>query len=391
MKPHSDLVAAMPRSGIRAVMEVAARTEGVIHLEVGEPSFRTPDHIVEAAFAAARAGHTRYTANAGLPELRRAVAARTAARWERPVDAAEVFVGSGAVNAIAAMLFTLVVEGDEVLLPDPGWPNYHGQVALAHAVAVGYPLRPENGYLPDLDELDKLVTPKTKLVVVNNPGNPTGAVWPRETVAGFAAWAKRHDLWIIADEIYEDLVFEGEMVPLAPFDQERTIAVSGCSKSYAMTGWRLGWAVAPEHLVPLAGKVQEALVSCASEVSQRAALAALDGPQDCVAEMRAAYGRRRDLVAGILGRAGLLPTPPRGAFYALADLRATGLSSQEAATALIEEERVATAPGSAFGRVAEGFVRLSLASSEADLRAGCERIVGFVERRRETRDERRDE
>ncbi len=382
MKAHSHVVAGMPRSGIRAVMEVASKLDEVIHLEVGEPSFRTPLHIIEAAYAAARDGRTRYTNNAGTPELRRAVAARAAGRWGQPVDPAEVLVGAGAVNAIAAMLFTLVVEGDEVLIPDPGWPNYAGQITLARGTAVHYPLRPENGYLPDLAEMDRLVTPNTKAIITNNPANPCGSVWPRETVAAFADWAKRHDLWVIADEIYEDLVFEGEMVPLAPFDRERTIAVGGCSKSYAMTGWRIGWAIAPEHLVPMAGKVQEALVSCAAEVSQCAAVAALEGSQACVAEMRDAYHRRRNLVRDILQPAGLLPTPPQGAFYALADLRASGLSSLAASTALIEEERVATAPGSAFGEVAEGFVRLSLASSDEDLLTGCERIVRFVERRR---------
>ncbi|CAA9551864.1 MAG: Aspartate aminotransferase [uncultured Thermomicrobiales bacterium] len=381
MRPFSPVVEALPRSGIREVMEFAAGREGVIHLEVGEPSFATPDHIVDAALAAARAGHTRYTPNAGIPELRRAVAARTAARWGEPVAPEEVLVAVGAVNAIFATLVALVREGDEVLIPDPGWPNYASQVPLAGAVAVPYPLRPENGYLPDPADLDRVTGPRTRVVVLNNPSNPTGAVWPDETVAAVAAWARRRDLWVIADEIYEDLVFDGTMTPFAPFARERTVAVGGCSKSYAMTGWRIGWAVAPAALVALAAKTQEALVSCPSEVSQRAALAAVTGPQACVEEMRRAYARRRDLVVEALAPAGLLPTVPRGAFYALADLRATGMPSTEAAKALIDEELVATSPGAAFGDVAEGMVRLSLASADEALLTGCERIVRFAARR----------
>jgi len=391
MKPFSPVVEALPRSGIREVMEFAAGREGVIHLEVGEPSFATPDHIVDAALAAARAGHTRYTANAGILELRRAVAERTAARWGEPVGPEEVLVAVGAVNAIFATLVALVGEGDEVLIPDPGWPNYAAQVPLARAVPVRYPLRPENGYLPDPADLDRLAGPRTRVLVLNNPSNPTGAVWPRETVAALAAWARSRDLWVIADEIYEDLVFDGEMVRFAPFARERTVAVGGCSKSYAMTGWRIGWAVAPAELVALAAKTQEALVSCPSEVSQRAALAAVGGSQACVEEMRLAYARRRDLVRDLLAPAGLLPTTPQGAFYALADLRATGMPSTEAAKALIAEESVATSPGSAFGEVAEGMVRLSLASADEALLTGCERIARFMERRRGDRGEGRGE
>lgn len=380
MKSHSARAQSLPRSGIREVMEFAAGRPDIIKLHVGEPSFRTPEHIIEAAFRAARDGHTRYTANAGTPELREAVAARYAPRYGHPVSAAEVLIGAGAVNAIAAMLFALVEEGEEVLVPDPGWPNYHGQVMLAHGVAVPYPLRPENDWLPDVADLERLVTPRTKVVILNNPSNPCGVVWPRETVRAVMEWADRHDLWVISDEIYEELVYDGEMVPAASFGKERTISIGGCSKSYAMTGWRIGWAIADAPLVALAGKLQEALVSCPSEVSQEAALAALTGPQDCVEHMRQAYEARRDLVRDLLEPAGLLPTVPQGAFYALVDLRSTNMPSRDAVLRLIEEEGITLSPGTAFGREAEGMARMSLASSEEDLQAGCERIVRFVER-----------
>lgn len=380
MKAQSSVVETLPRSAIRAVMQTTAGKPDIIRLAVGEPSFRTPDHILAAAATGLTAGQTRYTSEFGIPELREAIAGRYSERWGVPVKPGEVFVSAGAVNAIANMTLTLAAEGDEVLVPDPGWPNYLAQIALARASAVRYPLRPENGYLPDFDELDRLVTPRTKLAIANNPSNPTGVVWPAETVHAFAAWAKRHDLWVIADEIYEDLIFDGQMTHLPPLDRERIIGVSGCSKSYAMTGWRLGWSIGPAWLIQRSGLVQEGLVSCASNISQVAAVAALTGPQDVVETMRAAYHQRRDLVRSILEPAGLLPAPPSGAFYALVDLRGTGLPSYDAAMALIEEESVAVAPGSGFGEVAEGFVRISLASSDDDLREGCGRIVRFAAR-----------
>ncbi|HSK08384.1 MAG TPA: pyridoxal phosphate-dependent aminotransferase [Vicinamibacterales bacterium] len=382
MKPLSRFSDALPRSGIRAVMELAAQDPAVISLAAGEPSFRTPGHIIDAAMEAARAGHTRYTPSVGIPPLREAVAARCAERWAMAVGAEDVMIGAGAGNAIMATLLVIVDEGDEVLVPDPAWPNYIAQVQTARGVPVSYPLRPQDGYLPDVRALDGLVTARTKAIITNNPSNPCGTVWPRETVAAVAGWARDRDLWVIADEVYEELVFDGEMVWAAPYDRERTIAIGGCSKTCAMTGWRIGWAVSSSRLVDAAMKVQEPLISCASDVSQRAALAALTGPQGFVDEMRAAYRRRRDLVRKLLEPAGLLPTVPSGAFYAMADLRATGLTSLDAAMRMIREERVATVPGTAFGGVAEGFVRLSLASSDEEVCTGCERIVRFAARQR---------
>lgn len=379
-KSLSAFASQLPRSGIRAITEAASHYDNVLSLAAGEPSFRTPDHIVDAAFAAARAGHTRYTPSVGLPALRAAVAARCMERWHDTVEPAQVLVASGAVNAILASLRVLIDEGDHVLVPDPGWPNYVSQIQIAGGVAVAYPLHRDAGYEPDPDVLDRVITPRTRAIITNNPSNPCGVVWSPRATERLMAWASARDLWVIADEIYDDLVFDGMMVPAAPFDRARTIAIGGCSKSFAMTGWRIGWAVAPPHVIPLAGKIIEPLVSCASDVSQRAALAALEGPQDVVATMRDAYRRRRDTVVRLLGPAGLLPTVPTGAFYALVDLRATGLTCRDAALRLIEEERLATVPGSAFGQVADGFVRISLASSDAEVTEGCERLVRFARR-----------
>jgi aspartate/methionine/tyrosine aminotransferase len=381
MKPRSALAQALPRSGIREVMELARQMEDVIVLVVGEPSFNTPAHIIDAAARAAHAGTTKYTPNAGLPGIRSAVAERYSQRWGRQVTPAEVLVTAGAVNALAAIVAAIAEEGDEILIPDPGWPNYVAMIELARVVPVRYPLPPENGYLPDLAELEARITPRAKAIVINNPSNPTGAVFPEETVRALVALARKHDLWLIADEIYEDLIFEGVHVPATQFDPERVITVSGASKSYAMTGWRIGWAIMPPDLVTLCGKIQEALVSCPPSVSQAAAEAAVRGPQDAVEEMRLAYQRRRDLVREMLEPTGLLPTIPEGAFYALVDLRGAGIPSRDLSRMLLEEERVAAAPGSTFGEVAEGMVRISLATADDDLAEGCRRIVRFAERR----------
>ena len=380
MKPRSALAQALPRSGIREVMDLARQMDDVIVLVVGEPSFNTPAHIIDAAAAAAHAGTTKYTPNAGLPGIRAAVAERYTRKFGRSIAPAEVLVTAGAVNALAAIVAGIAEEGDEILIPDPGWPNYVSMIGLARTAPVRYPLRPENGYLPDIAEIEERITPRTKALIINNPSNPTGAVFPEETVRALVELAKKHDLWLISDEVYEDLIFAGEHVPAARFDAERVITVSGVSKSYAMTGWRIGWAITNPELVALCGKIQEALVSCPPAISQAAAEAAVRGPQDAVEEMRQAYQRRRDLVREILEPVGLLPTIPEGAFYAMVDLRGAGIPSRDLSRMLLEEERVAAAPGSTFGDVAEGMVRISLATADDDLAEGCRRIVRFAER-----------
>ena len=381
MKPLSQVAQSLPRSGIREVMAVASEMEGVIHLEVGEPSFGTPPHIIETAFERASAGATRYTSNYGIPPLRKAIAERYSARWDRPVEPAEVMATHGGVNAISAMLFAMLEPGDEVLVPDPAWPNYIGMIGLARGIPVRYPLALDGDFEPDATAVASLVTPRTKALILCNPGNPTGAVWRPETVEAMVALAEQHDLYVISDEIYEELVFDGEHTPAARFDNDgRVVTVSGFSKTYAMTGWRLGWAVARPELVTLAGKMQEPVLSCPSSISQEAGVAALTGPQEAVGIMRESYRARRDIARSILEPAGLLPVVPRGAFYAMVDLRRTGLTSRELAFGLLEEEKVATAPGSTFGTVAEGFVRVSLASSDEDVTEGCRRIVAYGER-----------
>ncbi|MCC6792243.1 MAG: pyridoxal phosphate-dependent aminotransferase, partial [Thermomicrobiales bacterium] len=372
----------LPRSGIREVKALADQMENVIHLEVGEPSFNTPAHIIDAAFEAAGRGETKYTSNYGTPALRRAIAEKYTADWGKEVTPDRVLASTGGVNAIAAITMAIVEPGDEVLVPDPGWPNYISIAGTAHAVPVRYRCLPENGFLPDPAEIERQITPRTKILFICNPSNPTGVVFPAETVEAMVRLAEKHDLYLIADEIYEALVFDGEHVPAARYDTDgRVITISGFSKTYAMTGWRLGYAIANPELVLLAGKMMEPLVSCPTAISQAAGVAALRGPQECVAGMREAYRHRRDIARDLLAPAGIMPVVPQGAFYALLDLRSTDMPSRELALKLLEEERIALAPGDTFGEIpAHGMVRMSLASSDEDVEEGCRRILRFAKR-----------
>lgn len=382
MRGASNLANSIERSGIRDLMDLARSMSGeIIHLEVGEPNFTTPPHIIEAAFEQAAAGATHYTPSPGIALLRKAIADRYSAKWGTTVTPAMTNVAHGGVNAINSTVLALINAGDEVLVPDPGWPNYRSILSLVGGVPIQYPMTIANGYQPDRETLESLITPKTRMIITCNPGNPTGAVWSRETVQMVLELAKKYDLYVLSDEIYEELVFEGEHVPSALFDDDqRVITVSGFSKTYAMTGWRLGWAVASEDLILSINKMMEPLISCASSVSQVAGVAALTGPQDAVGQMRDAYIRRRDIAASILEPAGMLPVRPHGAFYAIVDGSRTGLSSRQLSLDLLSEMRVACAPGDTFGKVLDGgYVRISLASSDDDVAEGCRRIVRFVE------------
>jgi aspartate/methionine/tyrosine aminotransferase len=383
LKPLAKVPVNMRRSGIREVMELAAGMEGVIHLEVGEPDSGTPPEVIEAAFAAAREGFTRYTPNAGLPSLRNAIAAKLERENGLSTTAANVVVTPGAVCALATTVLATVEPGDEVLVPDPGWPNYDAMVRLAGGAPVPYPLRRESGFLPDLDVLDRLVGSRTKLIITNSPNNPTGAVFPEPTVRALVDFAAAHDLYLVADEVYEAFTFEAPHVPAARFDPDgRVITVMGFSKTYAMTGWRLGYAVAPEPVAAVVTKLQEPLVSCSSAVAQKAAEHALAMPPAAVAAVSRDYRARRDAAVQILEPAGLLPSRPAGAFYAWLDLGGAGADSYALARDLLREKRVAAAPGESFGAGGRGMLRISLATSRDDVVEGCRRIVDFAGRPR---------
>ena len=368
-----------PPSGIRRVFDLArAQPHPVIELHVGEPSFAPPAHVVAAAQRGYAEGRTHYTPNGGLPELRAALAADLAARQGVATAPEQVVVTAGGMQALHLALSMVLGPGDEVLLPDPGWPNFVMAVRLLGAVPVGYRLAPERGFRPDPDAVAALVTERTRAVVVNTPSNPLGSVLPAEDVEALVHLADAHDLWLLSDECYEALVFPGaEHVSARRFDTAgRVVGLHSFSKTYAMTGVRVGHLVAPHELAARACAVQEAVVSCVNEPAQLAALAALTGPQDAVAAMAASYAARRDAATALLDAAGVAYLPPQGAFYLWVDVRPwSGGDVAAWAERMVVERGVALAPGTAFGPSGEGWVRVSLASATEDLVEGLRRVT----------------
>jgi aspartate aminotransferase len=369
----------MPRSGIREVMDLAwSLPDPVIGLHVGEPSFATPEHVLDGARRALDRGETRYVANAGIPALREAIARKVAARNGLRAQPEQVVVSAGGMQALYVALSATLTAGAEVLVPDPGWPNFAMAVQLLQARPVGYPLRPEAGFLPDVAELDGLVTERTCALLVNFPSNPLGAVLPAELAEALCRFADRHDLWVISDECYDEILFGAEQVSPARWDdQQRVISCFSFSKTYAMTGMRVGYLVAPETLAATAAKMQEPMIACVNAPAQRAALAALEGPQDFVALMRRTYHERRDAAAAQLDRAGVGYLLPRGAFYMWIDVRdRCGGDVKAWSLELLRQRHVAVAPGTTFGARGEGWVRVSLATETEDLLEGLKRLAG---------------
>lgn len=379
MKPLASRPQQMKRSGIREILEIAVRTPGCIRLEVGEPNFATPAHIVEAAHRAALEGHTRYTLSAGIIPLREALVEKVHNfNGLSDIKLENVVVTPGSTFTLFNAFQVLLEAGDELLLPDPGWPTYETQAALVGATVGRYPLYAANGFQPVIEDIERNITPRTKLLVLCNPSNPTGAVCSREQIRQIVELARRHDLYVISDEVYEQLIFEGEATTAAAFDPERVIGVYSFSKTYSMTGWRVGYAVAPTPIAALMARVCEPNVACAAEPNQWAALAALTGPQEIVGVMRDAYQRRRDLVCEVLRQHGLLQYVPAGAFYIMIDIGQAQMDSYDFCKALLNEKQVACAPGATFGPSAANLVRVSLATAEDELVEGVNRLCNFV-------------
>lgn len=353
--------------------------DDILHLEFGEPDFATPAHIVAAGMRSLRDERQGYGPGAGIPELRAAIAERVQRVNRLSAPAEQIVVTAGGTGALMAAVLTLCETGDDVLVPNPAWAGYDAMLAAAGVRMVRYPLRAAAGWLPDLAALEAAVTSRSRVLLVNSPSNPGGAVFPRALIEGLVELARRHDLWVLSDECYDEFVYEGEHVSPATLDPQRVITVGTCSKPYAMTGWRVGWAVAPAAVAsPLALAVTAAVNNLPLFV-QRAAQAALEGPQDCVREMAAAYRARRDLAVELLRARRPLDAVPAGAFYLLAPLAAPGRPwppSVAFAEALIASRGIALAPGAAFGPATEGYARLSLASGPDVLRAG---ITGMLD------------
>lgn len=369
-------IADMPRSGIREVMDLAWATPDVIHLEVGEPDFPTPKHIGDAAQQAIERLQVRYTPNAGIMDLREAMAAKVTTRNGFDVGADQIIVGAGAVQAIYASLVCTLAPGDEILLPDPGWPNFMMMATLLSAQPAFYPLRPENGFMPDGADIERLITPRTKAILINSPSNPLGVVMDDNSVRAVYEIASRHDLWIISDECYDEITFDQQLFSPGRIDDDgRVISTYSLSKTYAMTGWRVGYAAVPEAIAKDLSKTQEPLISCVSSPAQFAGIAALTGPQDCVEQMRTAYLGRRDVAVRVATQHDIRFVMPQGAFYLWLDISASGMRSRDFALALIREEGVAAAPGTAFGSEGEGWLRISLANREESVTAGVEAVA----------------
>lgn len=376
----STRLARLPRSGVREIMDIALGLPDAIRLEIGDPDFTTPAHIIDAAAEAARAGFTHYTSSSGLPSLRALVAERTASRYGIACSDDDVVVTTGACGGIHAALLALLDPGDELLVPDPGWTTYVPMALAAGVVPVGYRLDAANGFAIDAAEIEQRITSRTRALIVNSPGNPTGAVAPRAVLANVMDVADRHGLWVISDECYADLVFEGEHVSPASFaDPTRVLSVFSFSKTYAMTGWRIGYTVVGGGLARQIAKAQEPVVSSASTISQKAAEAAIGGPQDCVDVFRAAYRRRRDLAVAQLDAAGVPYVRPGGTFYLMVDVAAAPDGRTDFARRLLLERGVAVVPGSAFGDGGVGMIRVSLAAADEQVVEGLARICAALD------------
>ena len=368
----------VPGSGIREILDtVIRRGADVLRLELGEPDFRTPEHIVDAAARAARDG-ARYTQSAGELPLREVFAARVSRLAGTDYTPAQIVATQGGVQGCALTFAALLSPGDEVLIPDPAWPNFEMQALLNGATAVRYNLRAENGFLPDLDEVAGLITGRTRILVLNSPSNPTGAVFPAPLVRELVHLAADRGVTVMSDEVYDELIFDSTPCNAVSYAPENVVGVYSLSKTYAMTGWRVGYVAAPGWLSQTLVRLQEAQLSCVSQVSQAAAMAAITGPQDVVAVMRESYRQRRDAAVAICTEAGVEVVRPNGAFYLMFPF-APGVDGRAAALALIDEG-IAVAPGTAFGESARSFARLCLAVDLPVLTEALRRLTDWHHR-----------
>jgi len=379
----ADRTKEVPFSSIRVVFEEAKRLEAmgkkVYHMEMGRPDFDTPAHIKEAAVKAMAQGDVHYTGSLGTPELLQAIAdklQRDNGLTYNP--AGEIMVTAGVKMVVFSIMQGLINPGDEVLLPDPCWLDYFACVRLAGGVPRSIPLREERSFQMDAAEIEQLITPRTKMLVIISPHNPIGSAYSRETLQAVADLAIRHNLLVLSDEIYEKLIYDGHKhysVASFPGMFERTLTLNGFSKAYAMDGWRLGYVAAPKPLIQPVLKVHMSSVACATAFVQAGGVAAYRGPQDCVTQMVAEFDRRRRMIlAAMAEMEGVTCHRPEGAFYVFPNIKAFGMSSLDMASYLMREAALATVPGSAFGQWGEGYLRLAYADSYDNLKEGMARM-----------------
>jgi aspartate/methionine/tyrosine aminotransferase len=379
------LATRMGRLGTETAFEVLVRAKvleaqgrDVVHLEIGEPDFDTPENVIEAGCYALQHGWTHYGPAAGLPDLRQAIAEYLNRSRATAFTPDNIVVTPGGKPIMFFVILALLEAGDEAIYPNPGFPIYESMINFTGATPVPIPLREENAFALDVDELRSLITPRTKLLIINSPGNPTGGVLSHDDLTAIAELAVEHDLTVLSDEIYSEILYEGEHHSIAtmPGMAERTIVLDGFSKTYAMTGWRLGYGAMPVEFAAQIAKLMVNSVSCTAVAVQRAGLEALTGPQDDVRDMVTAFQRRRDLIVdGLNEIEGIRCLSPKGAFYAFPNISGTGMTSKEFADHLLNEHGVAALAGTSFGEYGEGFIRLSYANSEENLKKALDRIA----------------
>lgn len=372
-------------SGIRRIFEMVLKKEGVVRLELGEPDFDTPPFIKEAAKKALDDNFTHYTTTAGMIELREIIAQKLKRENGITVDPQNsVAITNGAANAIYLSLLTTLNPGDEVLLPNPGYSPYYEAIRLAGGVPTTYPLLEEKQFGIDLELLEKAISPRTRIIIINSPANPTGTVLSLEELKGIAKLAIKYDLLIISDEVYERIIYDGNKhysIGSLPDVADRVITINSFSKTYAMTGWRVGYAAARKEIIEQIFKLQLYVNTCVNSIGQKAAITACQGGEEDIARMVTEYKERRDLlVSGLNSIEGVECLKPKGAFYVFPNITKLGRSSEETAMFLIDKANVATIPGSAFGSRGEGYLRMSFANSKENLEKAVERIGKALQR-----------
>jgi aminotransferase len=374
----------IPRSGIRDFFEIVQSMKEVISLGIGEPDFVTPWHIREAAVYSLEKGKTGYTSNLGSPRLRRSISTYISKHFSveyNPND--EIIVTVGVSEAIDLALRALLNHGDEVLYHEPCYVSYAPTISLAGGVPIAVPTRAEDHFTLRAAALEKAVTPKTRVLMLNFPTNPTGAVMPLEELKKIAAFAVKHDLVVLTDEIYSELTYDEvphDSIAALPGMKERTVFLHGFSKAFAMTGWRIGYACGPADIIEAMMKIHQYSILCAPIMGQEAAIEALERGERSVERMRDEYRLRRNFIVSSLNEAGIPCHLPKGAFYVFPDIRGTGLTSREFSFQLLEAKKVAVVPGTAFGPSGEGYVRCSYAAAMDQIKIACERISDFVRR-----------
>jgi len=380
MKMINDRTKDLKQGAIRAMFDKAAKMEGVISMGIGEPDMATPQPVCEAAARAMMEGKTHYTPNAGIPELRKAIAELSTVKDVGYDPQTEIIITNGGMGALSLVMSVIIDPGDEILIQDPQWLNYVQQVEYYGAKAVRVPTDAEHGFEMQPEVIESLLTPKTKALMINTPNNPTGCVTSPETLAAIADLAKKHDFLVITDEVYNTLLFEGtssKSIAELPDMKERTVVVNSFSKFMAMCGWRIGYAAGPAAIVDKMTKCQENFNACANAVGQWAAVYALEHPE-LAEELRLIFEKRRERLLELIdGIDGMTCVRPNGAFYAFVDISSFGLDDKEFCNRLLEEKRVVCIPGSAFGDCGKGYIRIAYTNSLENIEEAMKRISEF--------------